>query len=214
MMQPSESDEVPVEDDNALNDDCKWLYEVEGISVDEGIRNCGGAAAYMNSLHMFLDTMEDNIKVIRDAFDNGDLRLYTVKVHALKSSARIVGALEMSQLCQQLEDAGNGNDLDFIVDNTDRLLADYQAFGDKLSRLSAGEADDEDKPEMPQEELKDAMAALSEQVSQMDQDGVEMILEQLREYKLPDNEASRIKGLEKALKVFDWDEMERIMNDV
>ncbi|MBO7401506.1 MAG: response regulator, partial [Lachnospiraceae bacterium] len=208
--------DLPEEDETEepATEDLSWLKDVEGIDMEAGIRNSGGEAPYLSSLRMFLDTLEDNAKVIEDAYSEGDLRLYTVKVHALKSSARIIGALEMSADCQKLEDAGNAKDMAYIDANTGRLMKTYREFGEKLGRLkgdSASEADDEGKPEISEEELKEAYTALKEFVPQMDYDAVEMTLNELKGYKLPDDDREKLKKLEKLLKVFAWDEMEKLL---
>jgi hypothetical protein len=38
-----------------------------------------------------------------------------------------------------------------------------------------------------------------------------MILNQLKEYKLPDEDAAKMKELEKLLKSFEWDKMEELI---
>ncbi|MCR5251548.1 MAG: response regulator [Lachnospiraceae bacterium] len=208
MMKPTADDAV--EEITEMPEEMRWIYETEGISADEGIKNSGGIANYILSLNMFLDTSESNAKVIRDSYEGGNIRLYTIKVHSLKSSARIVGALELSALAAQLEDAGNREDTDFIDENTDRLLEDYEAFSEKLDRLHAGK-DDTDKEMISEKELRSAYSALSDVIPQMDYDSVEMILEQLREYALPEEDDRRIGELEKMLKLFDWDGMEALI---
>jgi HPt (histidine-containing phosphotransfer) domain-containing protein len=141
------------------------------------------------------------------------VRLYTVKVHALKSSARIIGASALSALCQKLEDAGNKEALEFIEANTGRMLEDFRAYGPRLQRLvdERNQEETKDLPEMAQDELDEAFEALKEQVAQMDYDGTMMVVEQLKQYKLPQQQAADIKEIEKALKVFDWDKMEQIL---
>jgi signal transduction histidine kinase/CheY-like chemotaxis protein/HPt (histidine-containing phosphotransfer) domain-containing protein/streptogramin lyase len=204
------------EEDEKLSEDISWLNDVEGISVDDGIKNSGGIEAYISSLHMFLDTLEDNAKVIGNAYTEGDIKLYTVKVHALKSSARIIGALEMSAFCQKLEDAGNAKNMEFIDANTGRLIADYRALGEKLRRLGGPDdtgEDDTGKPEISPEELKEAYEALKEFIPQMDYDAVEMTLEQLKEYRLPAEDKERLAKIGKLLKTFSWDEMEKNLGE-
>ncbi|MBR5422271.1 MAG: response regulator [Lachnospiraceae bacterium] len=208
MMKPSEAEAAVEESD--VSEELHWLHEVEGLSVEEGIRHSGGVASFVSSLYLFLDTMDGMYDTIKNAYQEEDIRLYTVKVHALKSSARIIGAMELSAFCQKLEDAGNREDMELIRENTDKLLADYAAFREKLSRLPK-EGDAEDKPEIAEDELKDAFGALRELIPMMDADGVEMVLEQLKSYKLPDGYAEKTAELEKKLKVFDWDAMEALI---
>lgn len=194
-----------------LPEDMLWLNDTEGISVEEGIKNSGGVSSFIFSLNMFLDTMDENAKVIEDAYGSGDIKLYTVKVHALKSSARIIGASELSALAQELENAGNAQDMDFINANTDKFMSDYRAYKEKLSRLKKDAENDTREP-VPESELAEAYEALKEVIPQMDYDSVEMILDQLSGYKLPEKDAAVMSELGKKLKLVDWDAMEEIIN--
>ena len=45
----------------------------------------------------------------------------------------------------------------------------------------------------------------------MDYDAVEMILEQVRNYRLPEGDEKRFSSLEKYLKTLDWDAMEKLL---
>ncbi|WP_081842978.1 hybrid sensor histidine kinase/response regulator [Butyrivibrio sp. WCE2006] len=210
MMKPEQSDALSK--DTELSEEYKWLYDVEGISVEEGIKHSGGSRAFVSSLELFLDTIEQNAKVIKDAYDTGDIRMYTVKVHSLKSSARIIGAMKLSEDCQNLEDAGNKKDTEYIAAHTEELLSCYTEYLKKLERLRKDEEEPgDDKPEIPGDVLADAYEALKEVIAQMDYDSVEMIIKQLKEYKLPENDQDKITRLEKNLKLFDWDEMEHII---
>ena len=194
--------------------DLEWIYDVSEISVEEGIKNSGGISGFIFSLNLFLDTIDGNAKVIRDAYDEGNIRLYTIKVHALKSSARIIGAGELAELAAAIEDAGNHEDMGFINENNQKLMTLYEEFKDRLSRLKQKEEDAEGKELIPQEELCDAYNALFDCISQMDYDGVEMILEQLEEFKLPDGDKDNIRRFSDMLKAIDWDGMEELIRTV
>ena len=212
---PDEMMEKPAEDDiqediTEIPEDMKWIYETEGISVEEGLKNSGGVSSYIFSLNLFLDTIDGNAQVIRDAYDSGNIRLYTIKVHALKSSARIIGAMELSGLAESLENAGNKQDTDFIKDNTGKLMSEYEAYKEKLSRLKQQDAG-EDRQPIAEEELQDAYDALADSIAQMDYDAAEMVLDQCAEYRLPDEDAKRMDKLRNMLKVLDWDGMESLI---
>ncbi len=218
MMTPSGEDIVMggANDSRELSDDMLWIKDVEGINVDEGIKNSGGAAAFVNSVKLFYDTIDDNTSVIEDALKTDDIRLYTVKVHSLKTSARIVGALGLSELAQKLEDAGNKEDRKFISDNNDKLLVLYRAFREKFARIEPAkeEAGSDDKQMIQEDELKDAYNALKEVIPQMDYDAVEMILDQVHAFRLPDEDDKRFEELDKMLRTFKWDEMEELIKNV
>jgi CheY-like chemotaxis protein len=209
MMDKPVAEDV-VEELTEIPGNLKWIYDTEGITVEEGIKNSGGISNYIFSLNLFLDTLDSNAKVIRDSYESGNIRLFTIKVHSLKSSARIIGAMELSKLAEALEDAGNKEDMSYIDANTNRLLAEYEAFREKLSGLHDNE-DDSDKEMISEDELREAYRALADVIPQMDYDAVEMIIEQLNEYALPEDVAAKIKELSKMLKLFDWDGMEALI---
>ncbi len=210
MMEPAVK---PVEEKEVFPEDKYWLNDVEGISALYGIKNSGGITSFINSITLFYDTIDNNSEVIEKAYNTGDIKLYTVKVHALKSSCRIVGAMELSSLAEQLEEAGNKGNIAFIDANTGKLLHDYRAYKDKLARLQGEDAFENsvEKVPIPDDELEGAYEALKELIPQMDYDSIEMVLGELKNYKLKDEDADKIGKLEKLLKTFSWDEMEKLI---
>lgn len=211
IQKPAE--EIEKNEPTDLPDDMLWIRDVDGIDVDEGIKNSGGVSVYMISIKDYFGTIDFNADAIEEAYNAGNIKLYTVKVHALKTSARIVGAKELSSLAEQLEDAGKKNDSDFINENTEKLLADYRRYKTLLSGLEASDKAQvgEDKESIDPEELASAYEALKELVQQMDFDGAEMVLSEVRQFKLGDEDNKKVSELEKALKRFDWDTMDNLL---
>ncbi len=208
MMKPAE--EELENEPTTLPEDLLWVTEVDGISIPDGVRASGGMGTFIHSLHDFYDTIDHNAGVLEEAYNNNDIRLYTVKVHALKTSARIVGANDLSVLAEKLEEAGKKDDLEFINIYQEKLLKDFRAYKDKLSRLAAPADADSGKEPISQEELKEAYEALKEVIPQMDYDSVEMIIDQVRAYRLPAEDEAKFKELEKGLKAFEWDRLEEL----
>jgi len=209
MERATEADAV--EDLKDLPEELAWVREIEGLSVDEGVQNSGSIGNYIFSLNLFLDTLDDNARVIEESYEQENYRLYTIKVHSLKSSARIIGAEKLSTLAAQLEDAGNHEDTEFIKANHDALMKEYLDYKEKLKRLKSGEETNDGKEPVPEDELKDAYSALKEMIPQMDYDAVEMILEQIRQYRLPPEDEKKFDELARLLKRFDWDKMEALI---
>jgi len=211
VMDVDEAD-VPVQS-MELSDEYQWLSDVDGIDVEKGIQFSGGADGFISSTRLFYETLDENLSVIEKALEEEDYKFYTVKVHALKSSARIVGAEDLSEEARLLEDAGKKNDIDYIKANHSKLKDDYLAFKDKL-RFFDVEAEVEKKEELPEEEVIDALAAIKELVPRMDYESIEMIMNQVDEFKVADKYAGLFKDLRKALKTFNWDKMEELLKDI
>jgi HPt (histidine-containing phosphotransfer) domain-containing protein len=157
-----------------------------------------------------MDTICDNAKVIEDAYKSGDIPMYTIKVHALKTSARIVGAGFLSSLAAELEQAGKKNALDLIREKTEGLLADYRAFSDKLFKLDEPKEEAYKEP-ISDDDLKDAYDVLREMIPQMDYGSVDLILTELEGYSLPAEDQERVKKLRELLNNLQWEEMEQLI---
>ncbi len=209
MMNPEP--EEASEELTELPENMMWLYDIKDISVPDGIKNSGGISNYLFALDMFLDTIDENSRVVREAYESDDIRLYTIKVHALKSSARIIGAGKLSEQAKQLEDAGNKQNRVFIDVHNEDFLKEYASFKEKLSGLKEDSGTSPTKGEIPADELKDAYDALKDFISQMDYDAVEMLLGSVSEYSLPAEDKKVFDELGYMLKLFDWDGMEELI---
>ncbi|MCR5590758.1 MAG: response regulator [Lachnospiraceae bacterium] len=196
-----------------IPENLQWIYDTDDISVPDGIKNSGGISSYIFALNLFLETIDSNVKVIKDALENDNIRLYTIKVHSLKSSARIIGALRLSELAARLEDAGSKEDRACIDEYNDKLISEYIDFKEKLARLSE-ETDESDKEMISEKELKSAYLALADVIPQMDYDSVEMILDQLSKFALPPEDESRIGKFREMFADFDWDGMEELIGEM
>ncbi|MCR5418825.1 MAG: response regulator [Lachnospiraceae bacterium] len=211
IQRPGEGDAVATTAAPAeLPEEYARLKEVKGIDVSEGIKNCGGTNTYIKSLKVFAASIEDNAKVLEEAAGSGDIELFTVKVHALKTSARFAGAGELSSICEKLEEAGKKGDTTYIDENVSGMLEMYRAFSGPLSVLQ-GSGADASKKKIPPEELQNAYMTLQDVISQMDYDSVEMIVNQVMEYDLEKEDAERFEALAKGLKNCDWDGMEEVI---
>ena len=136
---PEEMMDKPAQEGDAdlskIPDELQWIYDTEGISVPDGIKNSGGISSYIFALNLFYDTVDENHKLIKDAYDAGDVVLYGLKVRTVKTSAGIIGAGDLMELASGLEDAANKKDMAFIDANTEKLLKEYAGYKEKLKRL-------------------------------------------------------------------------------
>jgi PAS domain S-box-containing protein len=82
----------------------------------------------------------------RDAYDDEDIRLYTINVHAMKSALLNVGEKELSELAFKLEQSGRAKDTAVMTSETpgflDKLRATIERFTSKQE--DDGKTADED----------------------------------------------------------------------
>ena len=80
----------------------QWMDDVPDVDKEAGCRNCGTPDAYLEAMEVFYDGLTDTIDTINAFYNAEDWHDYTIKVHALKSSARIIGAKKLSKLAERL----------------------------------------------------------------------------------------------------------------
>ena len=189
------------------------------MDVDMGIEASGDEDTYLIVCRSFYDTAVEKIKLIRKYFETKDVKNYTIQVHALKSSARLIGATDLSEKAYKLEMAGKENDMEYINANTEEVLFIYKYLYDRMNSFysaveekakSEAVAYDNREP-ISESDLEDAFSALKELSQQMDYDGAKSVLDMLADYKLPDEAVLKVDELNKALKNFDWDTMEAVL---
>ena len=185
------------------------LLNIPGLDHAVGVKNCGSAEDYVSVLSVFKKTAGPKADEIEGYYKSGDIPAYTIKVHALKSSARIIGAAELSKLAEELEKAGKSNDTAFIDENTDRLLAMYR----ELDKALGGGAE-ETLPKIDAKALKEGYQTMYEIAQSMDYELMDEILSNLRGYSFEPEDEERISAIEKLLTELDWEGIISIVKEV
>lgn len=189
----------------------EWMYEVDGMDVSEGLKNCGSTDSFISALELFYNSIVKKSGEIEEFYEQGDIKNYTIWVHALKSSARIVGIGHLSKMALAMEEAGNAEDRQKIAGGTGELLKEYRSYLDKLKMISQDREAGQDLPPVPPEVLADAYDSLSGFIDAMDYDLAEMVLSSMKEYLLPESDAKRFKSLGEKLLDLDWDGMKALL---
>ena len=183
----------------------EWLEEIPFINIKRGVKNCGDVKSYLSAIEAYVDNFEDNKNAIIDSKDRDEIEAYTIKVHALKSSSKIIGAMEIGELAEKLEAAGNNNDIDAINVYTDELISYYSSLYYMLRHHLKTKSNASDKPEITLDSLKEAFMAMDELAQMYDYDSIVGIMDSLEEYTIPKEFVERIRALKKAISKADWD---------
>ena len=144
----------------------------------------------------------------------GDTAGMTIKVHALKSTSRMIGAEALGTEAERLEMAGKAGDAETLSGGIGGLLARYRALAERLAPLCDAPRDESEYdalPPVPEEKLREAYDTLRETLAAMDYDSVEFVLNFLDGYRLPEEERVRCEKIRNAADNFDWDQIEGML---
>lgn len=97
-----------------------------GFNTEAGVGYCAGDEDfYFEMLRTFADEWEEKSEAIRADFENSDIGDYQIRVHALKSTAKTIGADALSALALEQENAAKAEDIKAIENGVKLLLDSY-----------------------------------------------------------------------------------------
>ncbi|MCR4807106.1 MAG: response regulator [Lachnospiraceae bacterium] len=188
-----------------------FIDGIEGLDKEAGLKNCGSAEGYIAVLTTFHQTAAYKADEIKKMYDSGDIENYTIKVHALKSSARIIGAMELSEMALELEEAGKAGDRDLIDKNTDPLLKKYLELDGALSGLDEKQ---EDLKELSDAMRREAFQTIGEIAQSMDFGMMDNLLKDLKGYRLDDSDKESVRRIEEMMLQLDWEGISGTVKEV
>ena len=175
--------ETAIGEDASQKEELRRL-EQKGFRVSAGMDYCrGDGDFYGEILVRFARDAERKAADIEDAFQKEDIRNYQILTHALKSSAKMIGADALSEMARAAEDAAKNRDLACLRKNHRPLMERYRETARQISdafRLT----DDAEAPaaamaEISGEELRLRLSELRECLETFEADRAEALLEGL-----------------------------------
>ena len=158
-----------------------YLEKIDGVDFETAVENCGGIQVLENVIKDFRISIDDKADAIEKYYNAGDLKNYEILVHALKSSARLIGAMELSAQAAYLESCADKGNIDEIKAKTSDLLKLYRSYKEKLAVAS----EDSDLPLISDSQLDEAFSNIKEMVEIFDFDTADSIMKMLEGYSIP-----------------------------
>lgn len=155
-----------------------------GFSFEEGVKHCGSKAALMKTIRIFYRTIDSKADKIEQCLKEGLIGDYVIEVHALKSSALLIGAVPLSEAAKELEDYGKQGKTEVLEEKTPDVLTLYRDLKNILRPYA--EKEEDAKKEFSDGEWITALQQIHQCIEQFDLDGVDQIMEQLEEYQVPE----------------------------
>ena len=150
-------------------------------------------------IKIFVSSIDESAKSLDECLESGDIKNYTIKVHGLKSTSRLIGEMSISKKAEALEAAGKAEDWDYIKSHHMELISEYLSIRDLYEEGNSG------KKFLSESDLKDALYSIIEMANVCDYTSTEMILNCLDEYDITGDLLEQIKGLRASLNQMDYE---------
>ena len=195
----------------------------DDIDIKKAVSMTDSFETWLGVTKLFISLIGENADFIEQAFNAGQYKDFTIKVHALKSSARIIGAEKLSLMAEELEKEGkelqevseiSQEKLSDVTSKTKELLDYYRSYIDLLEPVKKyGETEDTDKQEVSEEELANIKSRILEACENFDLVTVEEEFGKLKKAKLPEELERKMEELTKAIENIEFDDIVRILKN-
>ena len=173
------------------------LRGVEGIDAHAALASCGTEEVLGSSLRSFALSVDSKACELEKLYEAGDWKGYGIKVHAVKSTSRLIGAAGLSEMAARLEALadsitddgigsadGSGDIIEQIHTGHGPFIAAFRKMKDLLAPvLHTGGTDADGKepgrPPVTQEKLDELVERLSACAGSFDIDGLDAVMEEL-----------------------------------
>jgi HPt (histidine-containing phosphotransfer) domain-containing protein len=171
--------------------------------------------SYLETLTIYAKNAPDSVDEIAKLWGEEDLDNTTVKVHAIKSLSRAIGAEGIGALAEKLEFAGKEGNAAAVGDEIGELLERIRNLCKDLAPLvdSGEEEEDPSLPEISEDELAEAYEELKGFAAGMDAQSAAYVFDFLAGYRLPLKEKERVEKVRHAVDTFDWDKVTELLQE-
>ena len=185
---------------------------IPGIDYDAAVTNCGTEETFIQALEIFYNTLDKKADDIERFEREKDIKNYTVLVHALKSAARLVGALDLSEKAKYLEACGDKGDVHEIETKTPALLSQYRGYKPVLAEVF-GKNDEPDMslPEISIEDLHEMYSLIKGFAADFDLDNIDNMMAEAKNYRIPESERERFEKIKECVTAADWSTLEQLL---
>lgn len=97
-----------------------------GINIEQGVSYCGDKEGLREIMRIYHSEGSKRSSQLRQYFKEQDWKNYVITVHALKSNSKGIGAMELADLALNLEMAGKGNSIGYILENHEKLMENHE----------------------------------------------------------------------------------------
>ena len=155
---------------------------IDGVDVERGIAFCGRSMSnYLEILAVFLKSGSEIINEIERCASEGNIALYTIHVHAMKSASANIGANLLSAEANALENAGINKDADFIAQNNSAFIANLKKLLTEINGVLTNDAKKENK-DFNEIQLEELLINLNAALASFDVSAIDEITEALQPF--------------------------------
>ena len=173
------------------------IPEIEGLDTQKGIDNCGSPEDYIKTLRTYTEMIDDEADEAEKLIAQGEYDQATVKIHAMKSTTRIIGGTDLGEVAQKLENEGKSGEIQALKNEAGEFFKKCRELKKQIVQAL------DEFPETEEKKVPISKDGVYRIYADIDE-AIDMI-EVFKEYEIPEEEQERVGLIIKAANIFDYD---------
>ncbi|MDR0223313.1 MAG: response regulator [Oscillospiraceae bacterium] len=187
------------------------MGKISGVSAERALAYAGGSEAMCESnVRMIAGMLPEQAEKLPGLIDT-DLPLYAIQVHGLKNMLGNIGAYQLAERAQELENFAKAGEHEACREMAADFLNDISRLITELEALTAAP---EEKKIGDADEFYGALPKIKEAAEMFDSALSLEILSELRNCSFGEENDKIIESLNRAFEHFDFDEAADILNEI
>lgn len=184
---------------------------IAGLDVKKAMEFLGNEELFWSVLKEYYRVIDKKSMMISEYEQKEMWREYTVEVHALKSASRQIGALELAQVAEQMEAAGNAENAALIHKITPGMLEEYTFYKGILAPYFVKQEEAQNGRAAEKSEMSELFDQMKDAMENLDMDAMEEVIKGMSQYSYGDAQRSIFERLKNAVEDIDTEKCEEII---
>ncbi len=187
---------------------------VGDLDVGYALKFLGNEALFWSVLKVYYKAIEKKAHLIKELEIAEDWPAYTIEVHALKSSSKQIGAIELSDRAAALEQAGNARNASYIHKHTNKLLQQYLSYQQVFEPFCPSEEENNtNKEKISTSVLLKCFSDMRAALEDLDMDKMEEVAHEMNNYSYEGWQQEMFAQMKDAVEEIDVDGCETILQE-
>lgn len=198
-----------------------YNIQISGINIAALLDHYSGTVTeYTELLSLYCIDGKRKCRLLQELLDSADFKTYQVEVHGLKSASANIGAMNLSAMAREHEEAAARGDTELIRKCFPELLAAYERqlvhIQDFLSQEGNAAASKEHNslPSIDQADLKQKIRAALESLENFRSRECAKTIDALLEFQLEQHVETKLKEVQEQLKLYEDDAAELLLHQL
>ena len=185
---------------------------IPGIDNDKGIEYSGNPVLFRDLLGDVYYLLDEKCDSIRTNLENQNINSFTTEVHALKTTCRMIGAMELADNFYTLEKLGTDNNITKLKEYTPSVIAAFFALKPYLKPYA--KSGSEPNKDFNKKDVTDVLDKLKVAITDFDLTAAEDCTDTLAAYVFDESLSVQIKKICEFVANLDYEEAGEMIDEV